>query len=209
MLLDELLEFAGGGLLPGSEVVDGRLLSGEVAADDQGRRDQVHLILPPTDDQIRRLLDLLLLILDDPAGLRPCDPPLGGDEIDVVLHPPGPVIHQALVGVVLIQQWQAGEPHDHILRERTNDLPRFCAGIERPKTRLVRRPPLVKDGGDPGHVGRKLRVGEDGRLHLRRLDLRLQVPGPTVRPEQRIPQRREDRPVALQGVDVPARDAAA
>ena len=59
--------FVGGGV----ELVDLGLLVGEVARDDERRRDEVHLVLAGllagADDEVWRLGELAVLVLDRPA----------------------------------------------------------------------------------------------------------------------------------------------
>ena len=76
----------------GRELVDGRLLLGEVAGDDEGLGDEVA-------GPALVLLLALLVLLDDAVGLGL--PAVGGDQVAVVLHGLSPVVHQVLVDVVV------------------------------------------------------------------------------------------------------------
>jgi hypothetical protein len=82
---------------------------GEVARHDQRRRDQVHLVLLAPDGEVGRLLDLLRLVLDHAARLGCFQPAVGGDEVHVVLHHLGPVVHQPLVDVVAAQSGRSAK----------------------------------------------------------------------------------------------------
>src|SRR5690606_17391810 len=71
------------------------LFGGEVAGDDQGFGQQVA-------DPALVLGFALLVGFDDAPGLG--NPAVGGDQVGVVLHGLGPVVHQVLVDVVGIEQ---------------------------------------------------------------------------------------------------------
>jgi hypothetical protein len=84
----------------------GGLFLGEVAGDDERLGDQV---AGPA-----LVLALALLVgLDDARRHR--HPAVGGDEIGVVLHRLGPVVHQVLVDVVGIEQRRLAERGQQVL----------------------------------------------------------------------------------------------
>ena len=72
----------------------------------------------------------------------------------------------------------------------------------------MRRAPGVEDGRDAGGKDFELAVAEDGGLHVVRLRSSLAIPLTTVACEQSLPQRWEELPVRIQGVNVPVRDTA-
>ena len=60
-------------------------------------------------------LVVLVLDLNDLARLRSLHPAVGGDQVGVVLHGLGPVVHQVLVDVVGIEQRRLAEGGEQIL----------------------------------------------------------------------------------------------
>ena len=107
----------------GGELVDGRLLLGEVAGDDEGLG---HEVAGPA----LVLLLALLVLLDDAVGLGL--PAVGGDEVAVVLHGLGPVVHQVLVDVVGVDERLAGVVGEQVLGQGGDDFLRMAAGLQAP-----------------------------------------------------------------------------
>ena len=91
------------------ELVDGRLLLGEVAGDDERLGDEVA-------GPALVLLLALLVLLDDAVGLGL--PAVGGDQVAVVLHGLGPVVHQVLIDVVGVDERLAGVVGEQVFGER-------------------------------------------------------------------------------------------
>ena len=103
----------------GFEGVDGIPLGGEVAGDEQGGRDQVGLEAALALLEVVRLgpdeFAVLVLHLTDLAGLRARLPAVGGDEVAVVLHGLGPVVHEVLIHVVGVEQRRGLEGGEQVL----------------------------------------------------------------------------------------------
>ena len=119
----QLGESGGDAFQLGGELVDGCLLLGEVAGDDEGLGDQVA-------GPALVLLLALLVRLDDAIGLGL--PAIGGDEIAVVLHRLGPVVHEVLVDVVGVDERLVGVVGEQILGKPGDDLLRMAAGLAGP-----------------------------------------------------------------------------
>ena len=105
------------------ELVDGRLLLGKVAGDDEGLG---HQVAGPA----LVLFLALLVLLDDAVGLGL--PAVGGDQVAVVLHGLGPVVHQVLIDVVLVDERLAGVVGKQVLGQVDDDLLRMAAGLQAP-----------------------------------------------------------------------------
>ena len=111
-------------------------------------------------------LVFLVLDLKNLARLRARDPAVGSDQVAVVLHGFGPVVHQMLVDVVGIEQRSRLEGGQQILGERLDQLlgvavlgeafERWRDGVLPVREERVRR---VLEGGELG-------MAEDGGLHL-------------------------------------------
>ena len=100
MLFLQLGQARGGGLEFRLRGVDGRLLFGEVARDDEGLGNQ--LAGPAL------ILRFAFLVgFEDARGRR--YPAVGRDQVGVVLHGLRPIIHQALVDVVGVKQRRLAE----------------------------------------------------------------------------------------------------
>ena len=96
------------------------LLLGEVAGDDEGLG---HEVAGPA----LVLLLALLVLLDDAVGLGL--PAIGGDQVAVVLHGLGPVVHQVLIDVVVVDERLAGVVGEQVLGQRGDDFLRMAAGL--------------------------------------------------------------------------------
>ena len=103
----------------GFERFDGIPLGGEVAGDEKRRGDEVGLEAPLALLEVVRLrpdeLAVLVLDLTDLARLRARLPAVGGDQVAVVLHGLGPVVHEVLIDVVGIEQRRGLEGGEQIL----------------------------------------------------------------------------------------------
>ena len=90
------------------ERLDGIALGSEVAGDENRRGNEVRLEAPLALQVVVRLgpgeLVVLVLDLNDLARLRALHPAVGGDQVGVVLHRLGPVVHQVLIDVVGVDQ---------------------------------------------------------------------------------------------------------
>ena len=119
----------------GRELVDGLLLLGEVAGDDEGLG---HEVAGPA----LVLLLALLVLLDDAVGLGL--PAVGGDQVAVVLHGLRPVVHQVLIDVVVVDQRLAGVVGKQVFGERGDDFLRVAAGLQRLERLGALLPPAAK-----------------------------------------------------------------
>ena len=92
----------------GFERVDGIALGGEVAGDENWRGNEVGLeaALALLEVVLLRPDEFVVLVLDlnDLAGLRALLPAVGGDQVAIVLHGLGPVVHEVLIDVVGVEQ---------------------------------------------------------------------------------------------------------
>ena len=93
----------------GLQFLIGGLLFGKVAGNDECGRNQFSLVFLLADNKVGLLLGLLGLVLDDQPGLGCSAPAIGGDEVAIVLHGLGPVVHEVLVDVVMVEQGRLGE----------------------------------------------------------------------------------------------------
>ena len=221
MLLNEFLQFSGGACLLGLQPLDAGLFVGEEAGNDQRRGQQVHLVLPAPNGQVRRLVAPVVPALIGPAGLGGLRPAIGGDEMQVVLHGLRPVVHQPLIEVVGVKQGQAGEALQQVLRHGFNDLLGVGArlrlrrrgppvGLDSPKAPPMRLAPSIEDGRHTAPVGAELPMPKDGGLDFGSLNPQRTAPFAAVDPlEQSLAQRGENLPVGAQRIDVAVGDAAA
>ena len=111
-----------------SSAGDGLLLLGEVAGDDEGLGHEV--AGPALVHFLAGLAVLALLDLDHPVGLGL--PAIGGDEVAVVLHGRGPVVHEVLVDVVFIDERLAGVVGEQVFGQLGDDLLGMAAGLSEP-----------------------------------------------------------------------------
>ena len=129
VLLLQFGELGGDAFQFGCELVDGRLLLGEVAGDDERLGNQVA-------GPAFVLLLALLVLLDDAVGLGL--PAIGGDQVAVVLHGLGPVVHEVLIDVVGVDERLAGVVGEQVFGKRGDHLLRMAAGLERLERRGAR-----------------------------------------------------------------------
>ncbi len=202
MLLDESLHFTLGCLAFSLKTFDLRLLRSEVASDDQRRRHQIHLVLFPSDDEVRRLADFLLLVINSNTRLHGLKPAVCANQIHVVLHRLGPIIHQALIYVVPIEQSQGGETFQHVFRKLEDGLLWLSAYLQPLQHRLVCGAPLVEHILGLARVRLELRMSEDAWLNLVRLNLGTAVARTVARFEQLRAQTGKHLPVRLKGIYV-------
>ena len=103
----------------GFERVDGIALGGEVAGDEKRRGNEVGLEAALALLVVVRLgpdeLVVLVLDLNDLARLRALHPAVGGDQVAIVLHRLGPVVHEVLIDVVGIEQRRGLEGGEQVL----------------------------------------------------------------------------------------------
>ena len=66
---------------------------------------------------------VLVLDLTDFAGLRARLPAVGGDEVAVVLHGLGPVVHEVLIDVVGVDERRGREGGEQVLGDGLDELP--------------------------------------------------------------------------------------
>lgn len=182
----------------GTQLLDGRLLGGEIAGNDQGFGQQV---AGPT----LVLFLALFVLLYDPIGRRL--PAVGGHQVGIVLHGRRPVVEQVLVDVVGVDERALGVVDEQAFANVDDQL----LGVEAGRQGLeLLRPRLAPDGevavhaGDEGgEFGVAVDAGLDGGFG----DGQIKVAGaPGL--EQACPELRADGPVAGQGLDVGERDAA-
>ena len=193
MFLVHLLHLAADGVALGFQLLDGRLFGGEVAGDDQ-RRSGIEV-------------GVLGFAVRCTAWSSPrCD-----DQVDVVLHRLGPVVHQVLIDVVGVEQRRVRERCPAGPRRASRSAPwagrrlRCLSSAARCAFRHSAKSCVTGcvEGGELG-------VAEDGGLDLGRpATFELAVAGPAGRLEQSRAHGGEDLPVALERVDVAVGDAAA
>ena len=98
---------------------DGISLGSEIAVNENRRGDEVGLEAALALLEVVRFgpdeFVLLVLHLEDLARLRARLPPFGGDEIAIVLHGLGPVVHEVLIDVVGIEKRRGLECGEQIL----------------------------------------------------------------------------------------------
>ena len=134
----------------GLQLFDGRLFLGEVAGDDQRLRDQVGVGLAP----------ILPITLDGlPAVLH--------QQVNIVLHRLGPVVHEVLVHVVGVEQRGFLKGLQQIFGERFDQRLGLVAGLDAFEARGVGLPPFREQRGHACVEGGELRVAEDGGFDCR------------------------------------------
>ena len=196
------------------QLCNGLTLSAEIAGNQQLDRNQVGLetafalavvvFLGP--DQLAILVLHLVQLTHRRARL----PAVGADQVAVVLHGLGPVVHQVLVDVVMVEQGRLGEGAEQVFREFEDQLLGVAAGGIGRKAFEQRRAagqPLLEQCIHPSLERRELRVAEDHRLDIA-VD-QLEVTSVAGGLEQRGTQLRHHLPVAPQGIDISLGDAAA
>ena len=72
------------------------------------------------------LLLALFVGLDDTISLRL--PAVGGDQVAIVLHGLGPVVHHVLIDIVGVDEWLVGVVRQQALGKLSDDLPGLAAG---------------------------------------------------------------------------------
>ena len=97
-----------------------------------------------TRSQVQPLSTLLalLVLFDDAVGLGL--PAIGGDQIAVVLHGLGPVIHQVLIDVVFVDERLAAVVGEQVFGEVGNDLLWMTPGLQAPQRGGALLAPLGK-----------------------------------------------------------------
>ena len=111
-------------------------------------RDQLGLVLLLADGEVGARLRLLALVLDDEARLGGLAPAVGGDEVAVVLHRLGPVVHQVLVDVVGVEQRGLLEGGEQVLGDRLDERLGVVALLQGLEPRPVRLLPRGEELGD-------------------------------------------------------------
>ena len=154
-------------------------------------------------------LGLAGLVVDDEPGLGGRHPAVGGDEVAVVLHRLGPVVHQVLVDVVGVEQRGVLEAGEQRLGDGLDQGLGVAVLGKAAQVRGVGGLPLREQLGGGGVEGGELGVAEDGGLDVGGRDAKLAVAGAAGRLEQRGAHGGEDLPVGAQGVEVAVGDAAA
>ena len=105
----------------GRKLVDGFLLLGKVAGNDEGFGDKI------TRPALVYFFDdfafLVFSLLCDSAGR--CDPAIGGDEVAVILHGLGPIIHEVLIDVIVVDKRLVGVMGEQVFGEVENHLLRM------------------------------------------------------------------------------------
>ena len=145
VFLVEFLHLAGDGVAVGLQLLDGRLFLGEVAGDDERLRDEIGV----------GLATILAITLDGlPAVLH--------EQVHIVLHGLGPVVHEVLVHVVGVEQAGFLEGVEQIFRERFDQGFGMVAGLDGFEARGVGLPPFREQRGHAGVERGELGVAEDG-----------------------------------------------
>ena len=106
-----------------SYLVNGCLFPGKVAADNHLFRDEV-------TGPASVFLPAFLVPLDYASGFSL--PALGGDIVAVVLHGLRPVVHQALIDVIIINKRLAGIVGKKVFRKSDDDFFRFTVFLQLP-----------------------------------------------------------------------------
>ncbi len=104
MFLHQLLQRLPDGGSIGFESLDLRLFLCKITGHQQGRGQQLRLVLAFAHVEVGFVLGLLALLLDEQLRLRRCTPAVGHDQIHIVLHELAPLIHEVLVHVVRVKQ---------------------------------------------------------------------------------------------------------
>ena len=99
----------------GLQLLDGILFVRKVAGDDERGRDEFGLVFLLAEHEVGLGLCLLVLVLDDEPRLGGLAPAVVGDEVAIVLHGLGPVVHQVLIDVVGIEQRRGSKGGEQIL----------------------------------------------------------------------------------------------
>jgi hypothetical protein len=103
----------------GFEGGDGIPLGSEIAGNENGGRHEVGLETALALFEVVRLgpdnFTFLVFDLTDFAGLRARFPPSIGDEVAIVLHGLGPVLHEVLIDVIGVEQRRGLEGGEQIL----------------------------------------------------------------------------------------------
>ena len=197
----------------GFERGDCILLDGKVAGDEQRGGDEVGLeaalalfkvfLLGPDEFVffVFHLHDLARLRTRLPAGI--------GDEVAIVLHGLGPVIHEVLIDIVGIEERRGLKGGEQVLGD---------AGDERLGVAVLGEALELRDGGGLplgeelpglGGEGGELRVGEDDGLDFSLGWLNGGVAGAGRLCEQGGAQAGHDLPVVAEGIQIALGDAAA
>ena len=151
----------------------------------------------------------MFLTSTDLARLRARLPAVAGDEVAVVLHRLGPVVHEVLIDVVGIEQRRGLEGGEQILGDGFDERLGMAVLGEAFEQRRVGLLPLGEELGRGVVEGGELGVAEDGGLDLRDGELELAVAGAVGLLEQRGAHAGDDLPVAVERINVAVRDAAA
>ena len=101
-------------------------------------------------------------------GLAASRQPSLDDQVHVVLHGLGPVVHQVLIDVVGVEQRGLLEGGEQVLGERLDQRLGLVALGDAFEARRVGRLPLREQLGDGCVEGGELGVAEDGGLDLGR-----------------------------------------
>ena len=182
------------------QIAKSRLLRGKVAINDELLGNQI--AAPPP------VFLLPLLVLLDDAG-RLGFPAIGGDEVAIVLHGGGPVIHEVLVDIVLVYERLAGVMGEKLFRKFHDDALGMTVNLQPLEALAAPLSPVVEQGIHVLYERDELGMLVDGRLdgllgygqikeadpHPRTLSLR-------ARGEECLPQLRADFPVRLQGIQI-------
>ena len=125
MLLPLLVELLLDGGEFGFDDGDSIPLGSKVASIEKGGRDEVGLEAALALLEIVRFgpdeFVLFVLHLANLARLRARLPPFGRDQVAIVLHGLGPVVHEVLVDVISVQQRRRLECGEQILRDRFDE----------------------------------------------------------------------------------------
>ena len=151
------------------------------------------------------LLLALLVFLDDAVGLGL--PALVGDQVAIILHGLGPILHQALIDVVAVNERLAGVVGEEALGELHDDLLGMAADVQRFEPWDALLPPGGEVSVHADDEGGELGMLVDGGLDRRFLHREAEIARAELL-EQGVPELRADVPVAVERIDVGLRDAA-
>ena len=155
----------------GFEGSNGIALGSKVPVNEQSRRDEVRFETALAPLEIVRFgpheLLLFVLHLEDLARLRARLPAFGGDEVAIVLHGLGPVVHQVLIEIVGIEKRRSPVRGEQMLGDGFDELFGMAAVSESLEPRGISLLLIGEERCRGILKGREFTVAEDRVLHFR------------------------------------------
>ena len=151
------------------------------------------------------LLFALFVLLDDAGGFGL--PAVGGDDVAVVLHGLGPVVHEVLIDVVVVDQRLAGIMGQQTLGEVGDDVLGIEAWFQGFKHCDAFPSVNVEVGVHAGDEGGELRMLVNGGFDSGLVHGEVEVAGAAF-PKQRLSELRADGPIAFEVIDIGGGDTA-